>query len=1068
MFAPQRNNLTIAGQVVLAVVLTLVTAGAVATQPVSSTPTSKPWWKQEKIRFFWGQWGHLEDAKAPWEQTMANLARAGATVFVDHARWEGWMETDHYNLDRARLAHKYGIRYFGLLNVAGLHAFAAQMQAPLAVDERGEYPGGAHTPCPLYRPLYEQWFLKPMLEAAQSGLVDGFHMDWEPYGGRGEAGVCYCDDCFAAFLTRKHLQVNEQVPKEQRYQWLEKRGLVDEYKQVFAERRTEMFADFARRIHQAKPDFVFSGYDIGDCPLTRGLHTPQVPFFVVDPRHYFEDHTRPWWESHQDHFHKLGFLRIAGSWDNSFFGGQPESDVSVSQWMYNAAINSDGCWLWFEEELTPDAWRSFWIANRRIQATEAKVGQFLLDGKQDIHFVTPVEWSGSPELAREIIQRAYHLRGEHLIHLHNVDTHRPIRLRLRFPRLRAESRWTVTDPLVDLTYVHNGGKVIWTGRELRDGIGLCLEKRSELFVKLSPAQSAVVARPVATIASDESRPMPNHAEAAASAAGPKAVPRLYIMKNSIYGQQLDTLAQSATEVLTLPKDGWLFKPDKDDNGVNEQWYLPNASTSDWQPIQIEGFWGDLVGAGWYRREVDFPKLPAGKNVYLRFNGVDEELVMWIDGHYAGDYNRGPEGWDQPFAINVTGKITEGKHQLVMRVYNSYAAGGIWKPVTLLVSAVKVAGNSSVETGTGATAGPAVGRLVYTVTEQLGYRGSQGGWAIGNAIHVIAPDGTNHRRLRQLKGYLWSPVASPDGRRIAFTHYANGRGQIYVMNSDGTGAVNVSNNRFCDRSPVWSPDGSKLAFVSDRDGDWEIFVMNADGSEQRQLTHSPGTDQAPAWSPDGQRLAFETNRDGDMDIYVMNANGLGQRPVIQRPGDQREPAWSADGRRLACVGVGRWAEELLVAEVDSGEVRQAMMMPWIGDLSWSPDGQRLAGAFRGPQEQASAGIFVIDPDTSEGQLSHGADSRKLVMAEALSPYSSGVRGRSPEPTWYSSGSASPAWVVKTFGGVCWSPDGRHVAFSSDMADDGYFSVYVVSAAGGEALRLEDTASVWPQQISWSAR
>ena len=36
-------------------------------------------------------------------------------------------------------------------------------------------------------------------------------------------------------------------------------------------------------------------------------------------------------------------------------------------------------------------------------------------------------------------------------------------------------------------------------------------------------------------------------------------------------------------------------------------------------------------------------------------------------------------------------------------------------------------------------------------------------------------------------------------------------------------------------PTWSPDGSKLAFVSNRDDDDEIYVMNTDGTGVTQLT-----------------------------------------------------------------------------------------------------------------------------------------------------------------------------------------------------------------------------------------
>ena len=59
---------------------------------------------------------------------------------------------------------------------------------------------------------------------------------------------------------------------------------------------------------------------------------------------------------------------------------------------------------------------------------------------------------------------------------------------------------------------------------------------------------------------------------------------------------------------------------------------------------------------------------------------------------------------------------------------------------------------------------------------------------------------------------------------------------------------------CDGGPrpnVDELDGSKIAFVSDRDsnnpdtmGNIEIYVMNADGSGQTNLTNNPADDQSP--------------------------------------------------------------------------------------------------------------------------------------------------------------------------------------------------------------------------------
>jgi hypothetical protein len=112
-------------------------------------------------------------------------------------------------------------------------------------------------------------------------------------------------------------------------------------------------------------------------------------------------------------------------------------------------------------------------------------------------------------------------------------------------------------------------------------------------------------------------------------------------------------------------------------------------------------------------------------------------------------------------------------------------------------------------------------------------------------------------------------------RIAFISKRDGNWEIYVMNADGSGQTNLTNNPAHDWGPSWSPDGRRIAFYSDRDGNWEIYVMNADGSGQTNLTNNPADDWGPSWSPDGRRIAFFSDRDGNREIYVMNADGSGQ-------------------------------------------------------------------------------------------------------------------------------------------------------------------------------------------------
>ena len=54
-------------------------------------------------------------------------------------------------------------------------------------------------------------------------------------------------------------------------------------------------------------------------------------------------------------------------------------------------------------------------------------------------------------------------------------------------------------------------------------------------------------------------------------------------------------------------------------------------------------------------------------------------------------------------------------------------------------------------------------------------------------------------------------------------------------------MNLTNVRTStDVHPAWSPDGAKIAFTSTRDGNSEIYVMNADGTGVVNLTNQPET------------------------------------------------------------------------------------------------------------------------------------------------------------------------------------------------------------------------------------
>ncbi len=226
--------------------------------------------------------------------------------------------------------------------------------------------------------------------------------------------------------------------------------------------------------------------------------------------------------------------------------------------------------------------------------------------------------------------------------------------------------------------------------------------------------------------------------------------------------------------------------------------------------------------------------------------------------------------------------------------------------------------------------------------------------------------------------------------------------IYSVNADGTGLVNLTHSLGYDAEGTFSPDGKQIVFCSLRSAFpmeklspeqrahyekdpayWgDIYVMDADGSNVRRLTEAPGYDGGPFFSPDGKRIVWRHfNESGTVaDVWTMAADGSDKRRITDFQCMSWAPIFHPSGKYLIFTAnkLGFDNFELFLVDADGARepVRVTYTPGFDGLPVFSPDGKKLSWA-SGRTGDGKSQIFLADWSDAEAQKALEESPKRVV-------------------------------------------------------------------------------------------
>jgi Tol biopolymer transport system component len=225
------------------------------------------------------------------------------------------------------------------------------------------------------------------------------------------------------------------------------------------------------------------------------------------------------------------------------------------------------------------------------------------------------------------------------------------------------------------------------------------------------------------------------------------------------------------------------------------------------------------------------------------------------------------------------------------------------------------------------------------------------------------------------------------------------------------------------APAVAPDRGIILFQSRVDGLWQIFSLDLATGSRTRLTRSAADDYYPSACPDGSWIVFESTRSGSAAVWRMRADGSAAELLTNGKGECHAPCWDSSAAAVLYNSTQAGGEQIFILELATRQERQLTKSFWKSILpAVSPDG--LAIAFS--RNKLGWDVYRMNRDGSEIK------------------------------------------ALTSKGGNCrpdWSPDGKRIAFVSDVAD-GRGDIWTMDADGRNKVRITRDDDSHDYNPAWS--